>query len=58
MRSVEKPGGTGAVRPILKRLRRNLGDDANNPRYRFNELRIGYRMATGETQGTELPGTL
>ncbi len=58
MRSVEKPGGTGAVRPILKRLRRNLGDDANNPRYSFNELRIGYRMATGETQGTELPVTL
>ena len=58
MRSVEKTGGTGAVRTILKRLRRNLGDDANNPRYRFNEPRIGYRMAKGETQGTELPGTL
>ncbi len=58
MRSVEKTGGTGAVRTILKRLRRNLGDDANNPRYSFNELRIGYRTATGETQGTELPGTL
>ena len=55
---MEKPGGTGAVRTILKRLRRNLGDDANNPRYSFNELRIGYRMAKGETQGTELPGTL
>ena len=58
MRSVEKPGGAGAVRTILKRLPRNLGDDANNLRYSFNELRIGYRMAKGETQGAEPPVTL
>ena len=44
-------GRTGAVRSIIKTLRRKLGDDAASPTYIFNQPRIGYRMVTpgGET---------
>ena len=38
------------MRAIVKRLRRKLGDDANNPTYILNEPRVGYRMAKGETR--------
>ena len=37
-------GRTGAVRSVIKNLRRKLGDDAENPTYIFNEPRVGYRM--------------
>ena len=40
--------GTAPVRNIVSRLRRKLGDSANDPRYLFNESRVGYRM--GEPQ--------
>ena len=40
----DKTGGSGPVRNIVKRLRRKLEDDASNPRYIFNEPRVGYRM--------------
>ena len=33
------------VRTFIKKLRRKLGDDANNPTYIFTEPRVGYRMA-------------
>ena len=33
------------MRDIIKRLRRKLGDDANNPTYVLNEPRVGYSMA-------------
>ena len=33
------------VRVIVGRLRRKLGDDANDPQYIFTEPRVGYRMA-------------
>ena len=33
------------VRVVVWRLRRKLGDDANEPRYIFTEPRVGYRMA-------------
>ena len=46
-------GGSGPVRTVVKNLRRKLGDDADNPTYIFNEPRVGYRMAKGETQVTE-----
>ena len=36
------------MRNIIKRLRRKLGDDANNPTYILNEPRVGYRMPKGE----------
>ena len=32
------------VRVIVGRLRRKLGDDANDPQYIFTEPRVGYRM--------------
>ena len=49
---------SGDVRPmrtIVSKLRRKLGDDADNPIYIFTEPRVGYRMAKGETPepGTE-----
>ena len=39
---------TGAVRSVVKNLRRQLGDDAENPAYIFNEPRVGYRMPKAE----------
>ena len=35
---------TSAVRTFVSRLRRKLGDDADNPTYIFAEPRVGYRM--------------
>ena len=37
------------MRTIMSKLRRKLGDDADNPTYIFTEPRIGYRMARGQT---------
>ena len=51
--------GDGAVRPlrtIVGKLRRKLGDDADNPAYVFTEPRVGYRMPEGEAGG-ERPAT-
>ena len=39
---------TGAVRTIVKQLRRKLGDDANQPTYIQNLPRVGYRMPKPE----------
>ena len=36
------------VREVVKRLRRKLGDDADNSKYVLTEPRVGYRMAKGE----------
>ena len=47
---------SGDVRPmrtIVSKLRRKLGDDADNPIYIFTEPRVGYRMPKGETQNQE-----
>ena len=44
---------SGDVRPmrtIVSKLRRKLGDDADNPTYIFTEPRVGYRMPKGETK--------
>ena len=41
-------GDSGLVRSIVRRLRRKLGDDAENPRYIFTEPRVGYRMPRGQ----------
>ena len=35
------------VRNVVRRLRRKLRDDAENPAYIFIEPRVGYRMAMG-----------
>ena len=37
-------GRSGAVRTLVKQLRRKLGDDAEHPTYIFNVPRVGYRM--------------
>ena len=47
----ERVGEVWLLRDVVKRLRRKLGDDADNPRYIFTEPRVGYRMAAGETAG-------
>ena len=47
---------SGDVRPmrtIVSKLRRKLGDDADNPIYIFTEPRVGYRMPRGETTEPE-----
>ena len=36
--------GTAPVRNIVSRLRRKLGDSASDPKYIFNESRVGYRI--------------
>ena len=47
---------SGDVRPmrtIVSKLRRKLGDDADNPTYIFTEPRVGYRMPKGKGLGQE-----
>ena len=46
-------GDARLVRGVVKRLRRKLGDDGNNPTYIFTEPRVGYRMRQEEMQGPE-----
>ena len=48
----ERTGEPWLVREVVKRLRRKLGDDADNPAYIFTEPRAGYRMAKGYGAGT------
>ncbi len=58
LRRVWGLGSSGDSRPVrtaVKNLRRKLGDDASSPTYIFTELRVGYRMATGETPEGEEP---
>ncbi len=47
----EKVGEPWLVRDMVRRLRRKLGDDADNPRYILTEPRVGYQMAQGEDKG-------
>ena len=41
-------GDRRPLRSAVKSLRRKLGDDAGNPTYVFNELRVGYRIGGEE----------
>ena len=41
------------VRTLVKRLRRTLGDDANDPRYIFTEPGVGYRIGMAEEREEE-----
>ena len=41
-------GQVSPIRTIVGKLRRKLGDDANNATYIFTEPRVGYRMPKGE----------
>ncbi|MDE2987101.1 MAG: winged helix-turn-helix domain-containing protein [Chloroflexota bacterium] len=51
--AAREPGDSGVVRAYVRRLRRKLGDSADEPRYIFNEPRIGYRLGAGETREDE-----
>ncbi|MXY37250.1 MAG: response regulator [Dehalococcoidia bacterium] len=49
--------GDGDVRPmrtIVSKLRRKLGEDADNPRYLFTEPRVGFRMPRGKAPDGEV----
>ena len=51
------PGRTGEpwlVRDVIKRLRRKLSDDADNPVFIYTEPRVGYRMVKGEPPEVDL----
>ena len=50
-----RSGEPGLLRNVVRRLRRKLGEDADNPRFVFIEPRVGYRMARGESQEGEEP---
>ena len=48
-----KSGTVRTLRTHLLRLRRKLGEDADNPTYIFAEPRVGYRMPRSETPSQE-----
>jgi len=50
-------GDVRPMRTIINKLRRKLGDDADNPTYIFTEPRIGYRMPKGDEPAPEPPPT-
>ena len=52
----KRTGDVRSMRTIVSKLRRKLGDDADNPAYIFTEPRIGYRMPKRETKGQEETG--
>ena len=41
-------GDPRLVRTLVRRLRRKLGDDADNPRYIFTDKGVGYRVGKAE----------
>ena len=43
-------GDSQVLRTCVKKLRRKLGDSADNPTYIFTEPGVGYRMATPESR--------
>ena len=47
------PGSPRVIRTRLLRLRRYLGEQAENPRYIFAEPRVGYRIAAADTSGED-----
>ena len=44
----ERVGESWLLRNIVRRLRRKLGDDADNPRYVLTEPRVGYCLASDD----------
>ena len=46
----ERVGEAWLLRDVVKRLRRKLGDAADNPKYIFTEPRVGYSMPPGQTE--------
>ncbi len=53
VRGANDDGDVRPMRIIVSKLRRKLGDDADNPTYIFTEPRVGYRMPKGETRERE-----
>ena len=55
----EGASDSGPVRAIVRRLRRKLGDDADNPTYIFTKRRVGYWMEKeeGQINGKETSGS-
>ena len=49
--AARETGDSQVVRAYVRRLRHKLGDTAANPRYIFNERRMGYRMGHAEERG-------
>ena len=47
----DKGGDSGPVRNIVRRLRRKLDDDPDDPTYIFALPTVGYRMAEAEGTG-------
>ena len=45
------------IRVMMSKVRRKLGDDADNPSYVFTEPRVGYWVPAGEGRGEGPPGT-
>ena len=48
-------GDSSVVRGYVRRLRQKLGETAANPRYIFNEPRVGYRLGEPEDQDEATP---
>ena len=51
-------GRGGSLRPLrtmVSKLRRKLGDDADNPTYIFTEPQVGFRMPKGGTAAENPP---
>ena len=46
--SEREHGDSSMLRGYVKRLRQKLGESADNPRYIFNEPRVGYRLGEAE----------
>ena len=51
----ENSSGSVAVRAIVRRLRRKLGDDADDSTYIFTKRRVGYWMEKAEEPGPARP---
>ena len=47
----ERVGEAWLVRDVVKRVRQKLGDSAGSPKYIITVPRVGYRMASGNTEG-------
>ena len=46
--SAREPDDSSVVRGYVRRLRQKLGETADNPKYIFNEPRVGYRLGEPE----------
>ena len=48
-RGVEGDADVRPMRTAISAIRRELGDDADNPTYIFTELRVGYKIPKPDT---------